>query len=108
MKPFLVKEIRKPDGSPVKITESTPWLTATTPQVAEQIAQGMTAAVNWGTASSASIRGIEVAGKTGTAEIQSATETAVLPHAWFIGCAPAKDPQRAVAVIVERIQGTGY
>ncbi|ABO50240.1 cell elongation-specific peptidoglycan D,D-transpeptidase [Desulforamulus reducens MI-1] len=102
MKPFLVKEIRKPDGSPVKITESTPWLTATTPQVAEQIAQGMTAAVNWGTASSASIRGIEVAGKTGTAEIQSATETAVLPHAWFIGYAPAKDPQIAVAVIVEK------
>ena len=43
---------------------------------------------------------VQIAGKTGTAENKGK-----LPHAWFIGYAPAKNPQVAVAVIVEN---TGY
>ena len=44
----------------------------------------------------AKIPGIHVAGKTGTAETPSGT-----PHGWFVGFAPAEDPQVAVAVIIE-------
>jgi penicillin-binding protein 2 len=43
-----------------------------------------------------------VAGKTGTAETPSG-----LPHAWFVGYAPADQPQIAIAVVVENAgQGT--
>ncbi len=44
----------------------------------------------------AKIAGVHVAGKTGTAETPSGT-----PHGWFVGFAPAEDPQVAVAVIIE-------
>jgi peptidoglycan glycosyltransferase len=44
----------------------------------------------------ARIAGVHVAGKTGTAETPSGS-----PHGWFVGFAPAEDPQVAVAVIIE-------
>jgi peptidoglycan glycosyltransferase len=44
----------------------------------------------------AKIAGVRVAGKTGTAETPSGS-----PHGWFVGFAPAEDPQVAVAVIIE-------
>ena len=52
--------------------------------------------VSKGTGRLAAIPGIEVAGKTGTAQ-----NPAGPPHAWFIGFAPASDPQIAVSVVVE-------
>ncbi|GAB6181064.1 penicillin-binding transpeptidase domain-containing protein [Desulfotomaculum defluvii] len=102
MKPYIVKEIRKPNGKPISVTEDSLWLTATDPEVAKQIAQGMVAAAKWGTATAASIKGLEVAGKTGTAETQGNS----LPHAWFVGYAPAENPKIVVAVIVEK-SGSG-
>ena len=44
----------------------------------------------------AKIAGVHVAGKTGTAENPGGS-----PHGWFVGFAPAEDPQVAVAVIIE-------
>ncbi|MHB1299137.1 MAG: penicillin-binding transpeptidase domain-containing protein, partial [Gemmatimonadaceae bacterium] len=44
------------------------------------------------------LRGINVAGKTGTAQ-NSTSQT--LDHAWFVGYAPAEDPQIVVAVMLE-------
>ncbi|KPJ63008.1 MAG: hypothetical protein AMS15_02015 [Planctomycetes bacterium DG_23] len=40
---------------------------------------------------------VAIAGKTGTAEVAKDIE----PHAWFVGYAPADDPEVAIAVIVE-------
>ena len=45
----------------------------------------------------AQIDGVRVAGKTGTAQHAQGRP----PHAWFIGFAPADDPQVAVAVVIE-------
>ena len=44
----------------------------------------------------AEIPGVEVAGKTGTAE-----DPPREPHSWFVSFAPADDPEIAVAVMVE-------
>jgi peptidoglycan glycosyltransferase len=46
----------------------------------------------------ADVPGVTTAGKSGTAELGGRGE----PHSWFIGFAPAEDPQVAIAVVVER------
>jgi penicillin-binding protein A len=51
--------------------------------------------------SGANVPGLNVAGKSGTAELDPGTS----PHSWFIGFAPADDPQVAIAVLVERSGG---
>ena len=60
--------------------------------------------VKHGTATRAAISGFTVAGKTGTAENEKGKGK---DHAWFIGYAPAEDPQIAVAVILEYSGGSG-
>ena len=69
------------------------------PQVADTMTTLMTSVVNspQGTGTAAQIPGVTVAGKTGTAQVQGIPA----PHAWFVGFAPAEDPQVVVAVIVE-------
>jgi peptidoglycan glycosyltransferase len=54
--------------------------------------------VDNGTASSAAIPGIQVAGKTGTAE---AGRDDIGNYAWFVSFAPADDPKVAVAVMIQ-------
>jgi peptidoglycan glycosyltransferase len=46
------------------------------------------------------VPGVEVAGKTGTAEIGSEEG---LNDSWFTGFAPADDPQIALAVVFEDV-----
>jgi len=46
----------------------------------------------------AKVRGVTTAGKSGTAELGGTGE----PHSWFIGFAPAEDPQIVIAVLVEQ------
>jgi cell division protein FtsI/penicillin-binding protein 2 len=55
-----------------------------------------------GTGKLARIRGIEVAGKTGTAQNPHGED-----HAWFIAYAPASSPSIAIAVLVENAGGGG-
>ena len=96
MKPYLVDKITAPDGSPLKTFTQEEWLTPTSPQLADEINKMMVGVVRDGTGSSASLPGVLVAGKTGTAENSQGDS-----HAWFIGFAPADNPQVAIAVIVE-------
>jgi peptidoglycan glycosyltransferase len=58
--------------------------------------QLMTTVVQSGTGTAARIPGIDVAGKTGTAQTGNNTI-----HAWFVCFAPAIQPKVAVAVLVE-------
>lgn len=70
---------------------------AVSQDTADQLTRMMLTVVNDGTGTRAQIPGVQVAGKTGTA--QHARGAA--PHAWFIAFAPADDPKVAVAVVVE-------
>lgn len=54
--------------------------------------------VSRGTAGTAAIQGIVLAGKTGTAQN---SQDKVNDHAWFVGFAPANDPKIVVAVMLE-------
>jgi peptidoglycan glycosyltransferase len=70
------------------------------PTTAASLTSMMIDVVNEGTGSNASLDefGIQVAGKTGTAQTGVEGEN---PHAWFIAFAPAEAPRYAVAVIVQ-------
>jgi peptidoglycan glycosyltransferase len=59
----------------------------------------MESVVQGGTGVAAQISGVEVAGKTGTAEVDVGGERR--NHAWFICFAPAQDPKVAIAVVSE-------
>lgn len=65
-------------------------------EAAAAVSRMLVQTVARGTGQQARIQGVEVAGKTGSAENPHGP-----PHAWFIGFAPARDPEVAVAVILE-------
>lgn len=73
---------------------------AVSPETADRLREMMVQVVESGTGRAAAIPGVQVAGKTGTAEFDD-PEGHV--HAWFTGFAPADDPQVAVAVVVEDV-----
>ena len=98
MTPYLVDEVRSPDFEPLDKTSPGAYRTnAVSSSVAQDLTQMMIEVVDQGSATTAQIPGIKVAGKTGTA--QSAPERP--PYAWFVSFAPADDPEVAVAVLVE-------
>jgi penicillin-binding protein 2 len=68
--------------------------------------EAMRQAVSWGTAKDASVAGVQVAGKTGTAEFgEPMAGNKYETHGWFNGFAPAQDPQIAIAVFLEKGNG---
>ena len=96
MKPYLVDEIQSYNGAIVEKTSPSRWLQPLTAATAATLKALMVQVVKSGTGTAASINGVQVAGKTGTAEVATGDS-----HAWFAGFAPADDPQVAVVVIVE-------
>ncbi len=97
MRPYLVDEVRGTDLSILNKATPIPLSQAITPQVAHQLTQMMVGVVQNGTGTAAQIPGVQVAGKTGTA--QSAPSRP--PYAWFVSFAPADNPKVAVAVLVQ-------
>jgi peptidoglycan glycosyltransferase len=98
MRPYLVDEVRAPDLSVLdKTTPEAYRSNAVSSTVARQLTGMMVEVVDNGTAGTAKIPGVKVAGKTGTAQSSPSRP----PYAWFVSFAPADDPQVAVAVLVE-------
>ncbi|MGH2557369.1 MAG: peptidoglycan D,D-transpeptidase FtsI family protein [Actinomycetota bacterium] len=94
MAPHLVREIRDPSGRVIKTTRIEEFGRAVSARTASQLTTMMTSVVDSGTGTAAQIAGVQVAGKTGTAE------TPGKPHAWFVAFAPAQNPTVVVAVVV--------
>jgi peptidoglycan glycosyltransferase len=103
MTPYLVDRVEAPDLTVLDTTQPQQLSTAVSPQVAGQLTQMMRSVVANGTGRKAQIPGVEVAGKTGTAQ----TAPGQAPHAWFIGFAHANGKQVAVAVIIEHGGNSG-
>jgi peptidoglycan glycosyltransferase len=103
MNPRMVDRIIAPDLSVEETFESTEFGRALDQDLAAEMVSMMVANVSDGAASNARIEGVDVAGKTGTAE-NGSTKPFTL---WFTGFAPAENPQVAVAVVVEDGGGQG-
>lgn len=97
MNPYLVDTVRAPDLRVVQQAEPSEYGQPMTRADAAALTSMMVDVVENGTGKAARIQGVDVAGKTGTAE----TGTDTPPHSWFVGFAPANDPTIAVAVLVE-------
>ena len=104
-KPRLVQRIERPEqGVVFRDPGQVNGHVELSPVVWALIRDGLWEVVNGhGTGGAARIPGLDVAGKTGTAQIiaNSKSERGE-DHAWFAAFAPAKDPQAVVVVIVER------
>jgi peptidoglycan glycosyltransferase len=96
MKPYLVDQLRAPDLTVIDQSEPEQLSQPISADVAAQLTQMMTSVVANGTGRKARIDGVQVAGKTGTAEVSPG----VPPHTWFVGFAPADHPRIAVAVFI--------
>jgi peptidoglycan glycosyltransferase len=103
MKPRMVDRVIGPDLSVQQTFDDTEFGRALDRGLAAQMVAMMVANVNDGAASGARIDGVDVGGKTGTAE-NGAGQPYTL---WFTGFAPAADPKVAVAVVVEDGGGQG-
>jgi peptidoglycan glycosyltransferase len=101
MRPHLVSEVRDRDGRIVRRVKPSEQSEVMKPGTAANLARMMSNVVEEGTGTAAALEGIEVAGKTGTAEAGTANQ------AWFIAFAPVQRPRVAIAVTVERTSGQG-
>jgi peptidoglycan glycosyltransferase len=96
--PYIVAEAVAPDGVAHRMHEPGGWLEqAMQPATAATLNEFMVEGVARGYAAKAALPGVQVGGKTGTAEVGERQT----PHAWFVGYAPADQPLVAVAVIME-------
>jgi peptidoglycan glycosyltransferase len=96
MDPRLVSRVEDPKGRVLREFSPEEFGQPMSSENAATLTELMTSVVSGGTGTAAQIPGIEVAGKTGTAQ----TAQGESPHAWFVSFAPADDPQIAVAVVV--------
>ena len=101
MEPRLWSKVIEPDGRETKL-DPAHQSRVMSEDTASELNTMMQSVVREGTGTAAAVSGIDVAGKTGTAEISTGVN-----DAWFIGFAPASDPQIAIACIVEHTSGFG-
>ncbi len=104
MVPHLTKRVVSPEGQTVETIAPKVQSVVMKPATAAAITTMMEAVVNEGTGTPAQIPGVQVAGKTGTAETEIGT---ALNNVWFIAFAPAANPTVAIAVTLKGVPGYG-
>ena len=100
--PHVIKNIIGPDTIPQKFKEK--HYTTVEPEYFEPVVEGMFQVYERGTASSIRVPGIEVCGKTGTAENFTRIDgkrVQLTDHSIFVAFAPKDNPKIAIAVFVE-------
>ncbi|RPJ81802.1 MAG: penicillin-binding protein 2, partial [Deltaproteobacteria bacterium] len=114
LRPLILQSIETVEGDIIKIPQQEQiGVIPASKKTFEIVKRGLWEVVNTqgGTASIVRVDGLNIAGKTGTAQVvgrkKTDTENREKPkgsfksHAWFVSYAPADDPKIAVAVLVE-------
>lgn len=102
MQPRITSRIVDADGRTVERIEPEEAERVMSARSAAQLTQMMSNVVREGTGTAAALQGIEVAGKTGTAELNIARR---INQPWFVGFAPRSKPKVAIAVTLENVVG---
>ena len=100
MQPYVVSQILSPTGTVVNTTQARSLGQAVSTSTAEEVKEAMLEVVEEGSGSWASVDGVQVAGKTGSAEV-SDTQT----NTAFVGFAPYDTPTVAISVMIENWSG---
>ena len=103
MRPYVVELIETPGGKVLVRHEPKEVGRVMKRSTANALTDMMVFVVTAGTGTAAQIAGVDVAGKTGTAETGAAGRNTT----WFVAFAPAKRARVAVAVALENQTGTG-
>jgi peptidoglycan glycosyltransferase len=104
MKPQIWKRVIDPDGRVVDKLDPSVYSEPVSAESAAELTTAMEGVVSEGTGTNAAISGVAVAGKTGTAETpgnEACGGGVDENQAWFMGFAPADDPQIAIVASVE-------
>lgn len=101
-KPFLVRKIVSPDGKTVKeispVIKKTVYISENTLDI---LRRGLRNVVLFGTGHLANVEGLEVSGKTGTAQ-RAGGESELPTYGAFACYAPSKNPKIAMVVFLDR------
>lgn len=100
MQPYLVSKILGPDLKAIDDTEPDEINTAMSSANAAAL-RDMMIQSEANTGGEGRLANVQVASKTGTAEVGGTRDQTEPPHAWYIAFAPAQKPEIAIAVIVE-------
>lgn len=104
MKPQIWNRVVDPDGRVVERLDPSEYSRPVSEQTAAELTTAMEGVVSEGTGVNAAIPGVQVAGKTGTAETpgnKGCGGGVEENQAWFMGFAPADEPKIAIAATVE-------
>lgn len=101
MQPYIKDHVVNYDNATVDTTIPKTLKTVFTQSECEKLKEMMTAVVNDGTGYNAKSDYFQVAGKTGTAQNPGGND-----HLWFVGFAPADNPEYAVSVVLENADGS--
>jgi peptidoglycan glycosyltransferase len=99
MRPHFMDKVIGVDGRVKSTFNPQEQSRAISSKSASDLTKMMTNVVQSGTGTAGALQGIQVAGKTGTAQRGNGTN-----QAWFIAFAPANDPKVAIAVTIEQTQ----
>lgn len=96
-RPYVVRQVVR-DGIPASVSATATLTNPVSSDTAAKVAKMMIAVVERGTGTPAQLKGVTVAGKTGTA-----TNPLGRSHAWFVAFAPAEHPRVALSIVVENV-----
>ena len=96
MHPYLVESIYNANGQRSYKASPAKFQQAVSKKTAERVTKVLEQVVSEGTGVYAQVYGVSVAGKTGTAETGRSSD-----DSWFVGYAPAEDPEVVVAIVLE-------
>jgi cell division protein FtsI/penicillin-binding protein 2 len=94
----------RPDAEPVRVMS---------PKISNELTELMIGVVNEGTGTAADLSGVQVAGKTGTAELgpkpgeENSENPVQIKDAWFSAFAPAEKAKLAVGVLLIEAEAAG-
>ena len=95
MNPYLVEGVYNANGERSFTASPNKFLQAVSKETANRVKDVLKGVVTDGTGTAAALPGVEVAGKTGTAEKENGNDS------WFVGMAPADNPRVVVAINLE-------